>query len=111
MVRHTALRPGQWRAQQGLILDEQAVLDEALEAQGLLVVTESGTLAPGREVSRIRLQDILDVVRTRGESGFDRDPSWGREVSVLGRQLDEAVNAVVAEESLADFLDRIAISG
>ena len=69
------------------------------------------TLVPGREVSRIRLQDILDMVRTRGKSGFDRDPSWGREVSVLGRQLNEAVNAVVAEESLADFLDRIAISG
>ncbi len=87
-----------------------AAVSSALEDHGLLVVTEAGTLVPGRDLSRMRLQDILDVVRTQGESGYYRDPSWGREVSLLGRRLDEAVNAVVAEESLADFLDRSAAS-
>ena len=36
---------------------------------GLLVATEAETLVPGREMSRIRLQEILDVVRVQGESG------------------------------------------
>ncbi|MDH3643792.1 MAG: YihY family inner membrane protein, partial [Gammaproteobacteria bacterium] len=82
-----------------------AVVTSALEEDGLLLVTEAGTLVPGREMSRIRLQDILNVVRTQGESGYYRDPSWGREIDRLGGRLDAAVNSVVDDQSLADFLD------
>ena len=84
-----------------------AVVASALERDGLLVVTETETLMPGREMSRIRLQDILNVVRVQGESGYYRDPSWGREVDALGGRLDKAVASVVVDRSLADFLDEI----
>jgi membrane protein len=84
-----------------------AVVASALEKDGLLVVTETETLMPGREMSRIRLQDILNVVRVQGESGYYRDPNWGREVDALGGRLDEAVVSVVGDRSLADFLDEM----
>jgi membrane protein len=83
------------------------VVASALEKDGLLVVTETETLMPGREMSRIRLQDILNVVRVQGESGYYRDPNWGREVDALGGRLDEAVVSVVGDRSLADFLDEM----
>jgi len=84
-----------------------AVVASALEKDGLLVATETETLMPGREMSRIRLQDILNVVRVQGESGYYRDPSWGSEIDALGGRLDEAVVSVVGDRSLADFLDEI----
>jgi membrane protein len=87
-----------------IVLAQVAV---ALEEAGLLIATEAETLVPGREMSRIRLQDILDVVRVQGESGSYRDPSWGVEVNLLGANLDNAVKDVVGEKSLADFLDEV----
>jgi membrane protein len=83
------------------------VVASALEKDGLLVVAETDKLMPGREMSRIRLQDILNVVRVQGELGYYRDPNWGREVDALGGRLDEAVVSVVGDRSLADFLDEM----
>lgn len=77
----------------------------ALEESGLLATTEAEYLVPGREVSRISLEEILAVVRTEAETGSHGDPSWSTEVDLLGSELDGAVNDVVDKKSLADLLD------
>ena len=79
----------------------------ALEEEGLLALTESEDLIPAREMSRIKLQDILAVVRVEGKTGSYRDPSWSHEVEALGKELDQAMIGVVADKSLADLLDEI----
>jgi len=76
----------------------------ALDEGGLLAATEKEDLLPGREMSMIRLDDILSVVRVHGETGSYRDPEWSSEVDALGKDLDDAVLATVGERSLVDLL-------
>jgi membrane protein len=77
----------------------------ALESAGLLLSTEKEDLLPGREMSRIRLQEILDVVRMKGETGSHRDPNWSDTINALGADLDSAVAKTVADRTLSDLLD------
>lgn len=77
----------------------------ALEENGLLVTTETEYLLPGREMTRISLEEILAVVRSEAETGSHGDPSWSAGINTLGADLDVALNHVVADKSLADFLD------
>jgi membrane protein len=79
----------------------------ALEESGLLVSTETECLVPGREMSRMPLSEILSVVRSEGETGSYREPSWSSDVTSLGDELDAAMSSVVADKSLADMLDEI----
>ena len=79
----------------------------ALEENHLLLSTEDESLVPGREMSRIRLQDILDVVRAEGATGYLKNPTWHKDIVSLGDELDGAMNAVVKDRSLADLLDSI----
>ncbi|MBT8093726.1 MAG: YihY/virulence factor BrkB family protein, partial [Gammaproteobacteria bacterium] len=50
-----------------------------LERSGLLMATEDEYLVPGRDMSGIRLRDVLDVVRSRGETGSHCEPQWAAE--------------------------------
>jgi membrane protein len=77
----------------------------SLEADGLLTTGEKEELLPAREISRVRLTDILAVVRERGETGSHRNPAWTPEITALGKQLDEALGAAVADRTLSDLLD------
>ena len=76
-----------------------------LENDGLLTSTEEDLL-PGREMSRILLNDVLAVVRERGETGSYRDPKWADEVAGLGEQVDAAVSSTIGEQTLAELLDK-----
>jgi len=78
-----------------------AVLEEA----NLILPTENEKLLPGREMSRTRLAEILDVVRVRGETGSHREPKWSVSINELGNKLDGAVTDVVGDRSLSDLLD------
>ncbi len=82
-----------------------APLIEALHGNGLLMTTEKDELLPGQEMSRIRLSDIVDVVRVEGETGSYRDPKWSDAVDNLGNSIDSAVDNTLGEKSLADLLD------
>jgi len=79
----------------------------ALEAAGLLLSTEQEELLPGREMSRIRLQEILDVVRVTGETGSHEESNWSDGIEALGSDLDAAVAKTVADRSLSDLLDEL----
>jgi membrane protein len=84
-----------------------APITAALEAAGLLLSTEKEELLPGREMSRIRLQEILDVVRVTGETGSLSEPNWSDGINALGTELDAAVAKIVAERTLSDLLDEL----
>lgn len=77
---------------------------EALEAGGLLAVTDKDYLLPGKDMATIRLDDILSVVRVHGETGSYRDPEWSDEVEALGTDLDNAVLEIVGSRTLVDLL-------
>ena len=86
----------------------------ALEEAGLLIISDKdqllsgkGTeeLLPGREMARIRLREILGVVRDMGETGSTRAPTWSGTVNLLGEKLDDALEAIVGEKTLSDLLD------
>jgi DNA-binding IscR family transcriptional regulator len=62
-------------------------------------------LIPGREMSRIRIADILEVVRERGDTGSYRDPRWMPGITAFGQQLNDAVTGVAGDKTLADLLD------
>jgi membrane protein len=79
----------------------------ALEQKGLLTTDESENLLPGLDMARIRLIDIVDVVRVDGETGSHRDPKWNSLIQGLGDDLDAAVQATLAERSLCDLLDEL----
>ena len=82
-----------------------APIISALEQDGLLLSTEKEELLPGREMTRISLEQILDVVRQKGETGALKQPDWSDATSTLGAELDAAVAGVVGQRSLADWLD------
>jgi len=77
-----------------------------LETDGLLTSTEEEDLLPGREMSRILLNDVMAVVRERGETGSYRDPKWAAEITGLGEKVDAAVSSTIGEQTLADLLDK-----
>ncbi len=77
-----------------------------LESEHLLMATESEDLVPGREMSRIKLHDILAVVREHGETGSYRDPKWEETIKGLGAKLDESIADAVGNQTLADLLDK-----
>lgn len=77
----------------------------ALETAGLLMSTDHEELIPGQEMTRIQISQILDVVRTRGDTGSYRAPRWSNAVEELGASLDSALSDVVGDRTLADLLD------
>ena len=83
-----------------------APIISALEYAGLLQTTENEELVPGREMTRISLTDVLDVVRVEGETGSHRKPRWSGPIDDLSDAMDGAMAGVIGEQSLADLLDK-----
>ncbi len=79
----------------------------ALEARGLLATDEAENLLPGMDLSRITLNDIVNVVRIDGETGSHRDPRWNSLVDELGARLDGVVAETLADRSLSDLIDEL----
>ncbi|MCH8248349.1 MAG: YihY/virulence factor BrkB family protein [Proteobacteria bacterium] len=77
-----------------------------LEATGILTTNEKEELLPGREMSRITLDDILAVVRRDGETGSHRDPKWDEPIETLGERLDDAIADTLSGKTLSDLLDQ-----
>jgi membrane protein len=77
-----------------------------LETKGLMTTGENEKLLPAREVSRIKLSEILDVVRVDGETGSHHNPRWDAPVQQIGKSLDAAIADAISNTTLSDFLDR-----
>jgi len=81
---------------------------EGLEKAGLLTLTEKEDLQPGREMSRVTLNDILAVVRIEGETGSHQDPRWAPEVNALGEEIDASLLSTIGRKTLSELLDEAA---
>jgi membrane protein len=84
-----------------------APITNALENKTLLTTNEKEELLPGREMSRIFLTDILDVVRVDGETGSYRDPKWSPVIETLGSGVDSAVEKTLSGQTLSNLLDEL----
>ena len=78
-----------------------------LENKGLITSNEKEQLLPGRDTSRIRLREILEVVRVEGETGSYREPRWDETVAALCGSIDGAVAATLGERTLSDLIDEL----
>lgn len=78
---------------------------QALEDGGLLTSNEDEQLLPGRETARIRLEEIVGIVRSRGDTGSHAPPQWTAVIDGIGAELDRAVGERIGDRSLADLLD------
>jgi len=76
-----------------------------LESNDLLTSNEQDELFPAREMARIPLREILEVVRSQGETGSYQEPKWDRHIDGLGRELDAAVLAALGDATLSDLVD------
>jgi hypothetical protein len=76
-----------------------------LERAGLLVLTEKEELQPGHDINRIRLTEIVGVVRSEGETGSHQLPIWADVVDSVGTRLDTAADETLGDRTLADLLD------
>ncbi len=84
-----------------------APIISALENRALLTTNEQEFLLPGREMSRILLTDIVNVVRIDGDTGSYRDPKWNSVIENLGGNVDAAVEKTLSGRSLSDLLDEL----
>ena len=76
-----------------------------LETIGLVTTNAEEHILPGREMSRIKLKDVLATVRSYGETGSHKEPKWSGAIEDLGSSLDSAVAEKLGDKTLADLLD------
>lgn len=78
---------------------------EDLESRGLITANEKGELLPAREMARIHVRDILEVIRSEGETGSHREPTWDPYVDALGEKLNEAALSAAGTMTLSELVD------
>ena len=77
----------------------------ALEAAGLLVSTEQQALLPGRELSTIRVVDVLSVARSRHSAALrGQSPVIPIPVATLCEELDVGWRAQCGERTLRELV-------
>ena len=82
-----------------------AQIGGTLEKSGLLIVTEDDEFVPGRDISRITVQEILDVARNQ-RSGHS--PARGLQIPSVDRlsdSLEKAWRDCCGARTLRDLLD------
>jgi len=77
---------------------------EALEKAGLVKTTVKEEILPGKDLDSIKLNDILDIVRSQGETGSHQTPQWTTKIDDICNDLDVAISNVVDKQSLASLL-------
>ena len=73
-----------------------------LREAGLLEETAEEKLIPAKDLRRITLEEILDVVRTAEGSEPDH---WNPTVRALSEHLDAAIKGALSQRTLADLVD------
>ncbi len=78
---------------------------QGLQNAGLLTCLANQNLQPGRDMTRITLNDIMSVVRVQGETGSHRTPRWAPAVDAIATRVDDSVRTALANRSLSDLID------
>jgi len=82
-----------------------AQIGAALEKSGLLIVTEDDEFVPGRDVSRITVQEILNVARNQRSGHSPARSLQIPSVDRLNENLEKAWRDCCANRTLRDLLD------
>ena len=82
-----------------------AQMGSAFEKAGLLIVTEDDELVPGRDISRIEVQEILEVARSHRSGHTTLRGVEIPAVDRLSAQLEAAWRACCNGKTLRDLLD------
>jgi len=80
-------------------------IGDTLERAGLLIVTEDDEFVPGRDISRITVQEILDVARNQRSGHFGSRGTDIPAVERLSAKLEEAWRTCCAGRTLRDLVD------
>lgn len=83
-----------------------APITAGLEAAGIITSNEREELLPAREMARITLDEILNVVRQEGETGSHRSPRWDGPIETIGDSLDDAIATTIGKKTLSELLDQ-----
>lgn len=110
--------------QMGIPLDPANDMLSALHGAGVLVETDKGAWVPGRDLSLVRLNEVLNIVRLasensylnqerlRADSAVDallEELARGQEAVLAGRTLRDLVMAIAPQET--EYLGRAAKEG
>jgi len=82
-----------------------AQIGAGLEKAGLLIVTEDDEFVPGRDISRINLQEILEVARNQRSGHSAARGTAIPSVDRLSEKLEKAWRDCCAGRTLRDLLD------
>ena len=82
-----------------------AQIGATLEKAGLLIVTEDDEFVPGRDISRINVQEILDVARNQRSGHSAARGLQIVAVDRLSEKLEKAWRDCCADRTLRDLLD------
>jgi len=75
-----------------------------LEAQGLVLTAEDDTVAPGRDLSAIRLTAILDAVRHEIPNPRCPQPRSVAAADAASQAIEQAMRDALGERTLRDLL-------
>ena len=76
-----------------------------LESAGLIAETETEELMPAVDIHTMRLTDVLDAVRERGDSGLANAPRWSAPVARFGERIHAEIDALAGNRTLAQFIE------
>ena len=82
-----------------------AQIGATLEKAGLLIVTEDDEFVPGRDISRINVQEILEVARNQRSGHSAARGLHIAAVDRLNEKLEQAWRDCCADRTLRDLLD------
>jgi membrane protein len=82
-----------------------AEITDGLERAGLLLVTDTDDLVPGRDIGHIGLSEILDVARSQRSGHLAPRAASVPPVERFAAKLDEARQRMCAERTLRDLIE------
>lgn len=95
-------RPEGLAARAGLPNHQVQQVVNALQDAGIVTETADERLIPGRALARITVADILDAVRSSGESRLD----WPAGVEAVSSRIETALASALGGETLADLVQK-----
>ncbi len=80
---------------------------ESLEQSGLLTADEAGCLLPGKDPSKVTVEDVYASVRYQDLGDALLHPRWHSSVEELSKNVDMAIAKAIGTKTLGELLDDV----
>lgn len=80
---------------------------DALENAGLLTADEAGHLLPGKDPTKVSIEDVFASVRYQDLSSALLRPDWHPSVESMSKDVDMAIAKAIGTKTLAELLDDV----